>query len=162
MAVNNWIDSGKKNTRSYAMNTTNGFSNTTNGFYQSKIKKHIPGDPDPEPWLSDSSSKKSNISNDSNSIKSVKEKRDKKKKRQKKKKKDMSDSWSSDSDSSDDSDYRRKQRKKKSHQEKDPIKLYTRLTTCSSPRCLVRSHSLVCSENPFSIVGIGPIPVKEL
>ena len=34
--------------------------------------------------------------------------------------------------------------------------------TCSSPRCLVRSHSLVCRENPFSIVGIGPIPVKEL
>ena len=34
--------------------------------------------------------------------------------------------------------------------------------TCSSSRCPVRSHSLVCSENPFSIVGIGPIPVKEL
>ena len=34
--------------------------------------------------------------------------------------------------------------------------------TCSSPRRTVRSHSLVCSENPFSIVGIGPIPVKEL
>ena len=34
--------------------------------------------------------------------------------------------------------------------------------TCSSPRRAVRSHSLVCSENPFSIVGIGPIPVKEL
>ena len=34
--------------------------------------------------------------------------------------------------------------------------------TCSSPRCPVCSHSLVCSENPFSIVGIGPIPVKEL
>ena len=31
-----------------------------------------------------------------------------------------------------------------------------------SPRCPVCSHSLVCSENPFSIVGIGPIPVKEL
>ena len=34
------------------------------------------------------------------------------------------------------------------------------LWTCSSPRCPVCSHSLVCSENPFSIVGIGPIPVK--
>ena len=34
--------------------------------------------------------------------------------------------------------------------------------TCSSPRRTVRSHSLVCSENPFSVVGIGPIPVKEL
>ena len=34
--------------------------------------------------------------------------------------------------------------------------------TCSSPRRTVRSHSLVCSENPFSIVEIGPIPVKEL
>ena len=34
--------------------------------------------------------------------------------------------------------------------------------TCSSPRRTVRSHSLVCSENPFSIVGIGLIPVKEL
>ena len=34
--------------------------------------------------------------------------------------------------------------------------------TCSSPRRHVHSHSLVCNENPFSIVGIGPIPVKEL
>ena len=36
------------------------------------------------------------------------------------------------------------------------------LETCSSPRRTVCSHSLVCSENPFLIVGIGPIPVKEL
>ena len=34
--------------------------------------------------------------------------------------------------------------------------------TCSIPRRAVRSHSLVCSKKPFSIVGIGPIPVKEL
>ena len=34
--------------------------------------------------------------------------------------------------------------------------------TCSIPRLAVSSHSLVCSENPFSILGIGPIPVKEL
>ena len=39
---------------------------------------------------------------------------------------------------------------------------WVRRMTCSSPRRTVRSHSLVCSENPFSIVGIGPIPVKEL
>ena len=32
--------------------------------------------------------------------------------------------------------------------------------TCSSPRRAVFSHSLVCSKNTFSIVGIGPIPVK--
>ena len=34
--------------------------------------------------------------------------------------------------------------------------------TCSSPRCPVRSHSLVCSENSLSIVGIGPILNKDL
>ena len=34
--------------------------------------------------------------------------------------------------------------------------------TCSSPRCPVRSHSLVCSENSLLIVGIGPILNKEL
>ena len=42
------------------------------------------------------------------------------------------------------------------------LRIATVYMTCSSPRCPVRSHSLVCSENPFSIVGIGPIPVKEL
>ena len=35
-------------------------------------------------------------------------------------------------------------------------------TTCSSPRCPVRSHSLVCSEKSLLIVGIGPILNKEL
>ena len=29
--------------------------------------------------------------------------------------------------------------------------------TCSSPRCPLRSHSLVCSKNHLFIVGIGPI-----
>ena len=41
-----------------------------------------------------------------------------------------------------------------------PKKYY--VMTCSRPRRPVRSHSLVCNENPFSIIGIGPIPVKEL
>ena len=91
-------------------------------------KSHLPGDQDPDPTLSDSSSKKYNFLNDTNSSKSNKKKRDKKKKRQKHKKQDASDSWSSDSDLSDDSDYRRKRRKKKSHQKNDPIKLCARLT----------------------------------
>ena len=34
--------------------------------------------------------------------------------------------------------------------------------TCSSPRRAVRSHSLVCREIYFEIVGIGPIHVKEI
>ena len=34
--------------------------------------------------------------------------------------------------------------------------------TCYIPRCPVCSHSLVCSENSFKIVGIGPIREKEL
>ena len=34
--------------------------------------------------------------------------------------------------------------------------------TCSSPRRAVRPHSLVCSKNYLSIVGIGPICDKEL
>ena len=36
------------------------------------------------------------------------------------------------------------------------------IKTCSSPRRAVRSHSLVCSENSLSIVGIGTILNKEL
>ena len=35
-------------------------------------------------------------------------------------------------------------------------------TTCSSPRCPLRSHSLVCIENHLFIVGIGPFLNKEL
>ena len=38
----------------------------------------------------------------------------------------------------------------------------TRLWTGSSPRCPLRSHSLVCIENHLFIVGIGPIINKEL
>ena len=34
--------------------------------------------------------------------------------------------------------------------------------TGSSPRCPLRSHSLVCIENQLFIVGIGPIINKEL
>ena len=34
--------------------------------------------------------------------------------------------------------------------------------TGSSPRCPLRSHSLVCIENHLFIVGIGPILNKEL
>ena len=34
--------------------------------------------------------------------------------------------------------------------------------TCSSPRCPLLSHSLVCIENNLFIVGIGPILNKEL
>ena len=47
----------------------------------------LPGDPDPDPSLSDSS-KKSNLSNDTNSSKSKKNKRNKRKKRRKKRKDD--------------------------------------------------------------------------
>ena len=36
------------------------------------------------------------------------------------------------------------------------------LVTCSSPRCPLCSHSLVCIENHLFIVGIGPILNKEL
>ena len=34
--------------------------------------------------------------------------------------------------------------------------------TCSSPRCTIRSHSLVCIKNHLFIVGIGTILNKEL
>ena len=34
--------------------------------------------------------------------------------------------------------------------------------TCSSPRCPLLSHSLVCSKNHLFIVGIGPICDKEI
>ena len=34
--------------------------------------------------------------------------------------------------------------------------------TCSSQRCPLRSHSLVCIENHLFILGIGPILNKEL
>ena len=81
-----------------------------------------PGYPDPDPLLSDSSSKKSNYSNDTNSITSNKKKHEKKEKHWKYKKDDSSDpSSSNDSDSSYDSDYRRKRRKRKSDQKKDPM-----------------------------------------
>ena len=36
------------------------------------------------------------------------------------------------------------------------------IVTCSSSRCPVRSHSLVCREKILLIVGIGSIRVKEL
>ena len=84
-------------------------------FPEKNLKAHVPGYPEPEPSLSDSSPKKN--------------KRDKKKKRHKKKKDDLSDpSSSNNSDSSYDSDYRRKIHKRKIDQKKDPIKLCTRLT----------------------------------
>ena len=35
-------------------------------------------------------------------------------------------------------------------------------TTGSSPRCSLRSHSLVCTEHHLIIVGIGPILSKEI
>ena len=34
--------------------------------------------------------------------------------------------------------------------------------TCSSQRCLLHSHSLVCTKNHLFILGIGPICDKEL
>ena len=39
---------------------------------------------------------------------------------------------------------------------------HTSLKTGSSPRCPLRSHSLVCIENRLFLVGIGPILNKEL
>ena len=80
-------------------------------FPQQNGKSHVPGELDPDPSLSDSLSKKSNLPKDINYSKSIKKKRDKKKKRLKHKKHDASDSSSSDSDSSNVSDYRRKRRK---------------------------------------------------
>ena len=38
----------------------------------------------------------------------------------------------------------------------------TKLKTCSSPRCHLRSHSLVCIKNHLFIVGIGPILNREI
>ena len=82
-------------------------------FPEQNGKAHVSGDPDPDPSLPDSSSKKYNSSNDSNSSKSKKNKRDKKKKCRKDKKVDSSDlSSSNDSYSSYVSDYRHKQRKR--------------------------------------------------
>ena len=74
----------------------------------------LPGDPDPEPSLSDLLNK-SNPSNDTNLSQSKKKTRDRKKKRQKLTKQYLSDPSSSDkSDSSEDIDYRRKRLKRKS------------------------------------------------
>ena len=42
------------------------------------------------------------------------------------------------------------------------VKLLVVIGTLSSPRCPLRSHSLVCIENHLFIVGIGPILNKEL
>ena len=81
-------------------------------FPEQNGKLHVPGDPDPDPTLPDSSSKKYNLSDYRNSSKFIKNKSDKKKKRWKHKKQDASDSFSSDSDLSDDSYYRHKQSKK--------------------------------------------------
>ena len=92
-------------------------------------KVQVPGDPDPDPSLSDSSSKKYNLSNDTNSIKSKKNKRDKKKNRQKDKKDDFSDpSLGNNYDLSYYSAYRRKLRKRNIDRKKGLIKLCARLT----------------------------------
>ena len=84
----------------------------------------LPREPEPDPSLSDSSSKKYIFSNYSNSSKSKKNKRDKKKKRRKHNKQDASDpSSSNNSDFSYDSDYIRKQRKRKSKWKKGSDKI---------------------------------------
>ena len=46
------------------------------------------------------------------------------------------------------------------HNNTNPTKLITKVTG-SSPRCPLRSHSLVSIENHLFIVGIGPILNKE-
>ena len=76
---------------------------------EKKGKARVPGDLDPNPSLSDSSSKRYNLPNDINSSKSIKRKPDKKKYCRKHKKQDVSDSLLSYSDSSDNSEYRREQ-----------------------------------------------------
>ena len=43
-----------------------------------------------------------------------------------------------------------------------PLELLGAYWTCSSPRCPLRSHSLVCTENNLFIVGIGPILNKKI
>ena len=54
----------------------------------------------------------------------------------------------------------------KSHQEgRQHMTMQSVITghyTCSSPRCPLRSHSLVCIKNHLFIVVIGPIINKEL
>ena len=80
----------------------------TTDFPEENGRANVPGDSDPDPSLSDSSSKKYTLSNDTNSSKSNRNKCNKKKKRQKDKKDDLSEPSSSDSDSSYNSDYRRK------------------------------------------------------
>ena len=57
-------------------------------FPEQNGKSHVPGEPDPDPSLSDSSSNKFDLLNDSNSSKSIKKKSDKKKRRWKHKKQD--------------------------------------------------------------------------
>ena len=42
------------------------------------------------------------------------------------------------------------------------LKVVERLVTCSSPRCPLCCHSLVCSENNLFIVGIGPIHDEDI
>ena len=91
-------------------------------------KAHIPRKPDPDPSLSDSSSKIYNLPKDRSYSKQIKNKSDKKKESRKHKKQDASGSSSSNSESSNDSEYRRKQQKNKSHRKTDLIKLCARLT----------------------------------
>ena len=76
---------------------------------------HVPEDPDSNPSLVDSSSRKYDFLADSNYIKSKIKRLDTKKYLQKHKKLDSSDSSSSDYYSSKDSDYICKRLKKKSH-----------------------------------------------
>ena len=61
-------------------------------FPEQNGKAHIPGDPDTDPSLSDSSSNKSNSLKNSKFSKSIKKRSDKKKKRRKQRKQDASDS----------------------------------------------------------------------
>ena len=111
-----------------------------------KGKAHLPVDPELDPTLSDSSSrkfdssddiqwrkpwntKKSDPDDDTNYSKSKRKKRNWKENRQKHKKHESPDSSLRNSDLSDNCDYiRKRQKNKKIHQKKYPIKLCARLT----------------------------------
>ena len=134
---NNPINRPTLDSTALGTNTTNGTTSPidsipvgtkTPGPMLLALPTDLPGYPNPDPSLSDSS-KKYNSLNDTNSKISKKKKCDKKKRHQKDKKDDLLDpSLIDDFDSSYNSDNRRKQRKRESDREKYTIKSCARLT----------------------------------
>ena len=69
----------KKTPKPTPLTTPTDFPTLTTDLLGQNGKAYVPGDPDPDPLLSDSSLKKSNLSNDSNSSKLIKKEIDKNK-----------------------------------------------------------------------------------